>query len=98
MPLGALAYSPLDPIDLVCNTCAAGPAQPGASLTLQELTMNWERIEGNWKTLSGKLRSEWGRLTDKDREIIEGHREQLARWQRKVEGDERRSQAPKESP
>jgi uncharacterized protein YjbJ (UPF0337 family) len=40
--------------------------------------MNWEPIEGNWKQLRRKIMSRWTRLTDRDLELIEGKRDQLA--------------------
>jgi uncharacterized protein YjbJ (UPF0337 family) len=44
---------------------------------LEEISMDWNRIEGNWKQFSGKVREKWGDLTDDDLQKVEGHREQL---------------------
>jgi uncharacterized protein YjbJ (UPF0337 family) len=40
--------------------------------------MDWQPIEGNWQQLRDKIRSRWARLTDRDLELIEGKRDQLA--------------------
>ncbi len=39
--------------------------------------MNWDRIEGSWKTVLGQAKSQWGKLTDDDRTIVAGQRDQL---------------------
>jgi uncharacterized protein YjbJ (UPF0337 family) len=45
--------------------------------TQQEMTMDWNRIEGNWKQFKGAAKEKWGKLTDDDLNVIEGRREQL---------------------
>lgn len=45
---------------------------------LQEMRMNWDRIEGNWKQAKGRIKEQWGKLTDDDLDVIDGKREQLA--------------------
>jgi uncharacterized protein YjbJ (UPF0337 family) len=45
--------------------------------TQQEMTMDWNRIEGNWKQFKGAAKDKWGKLTDDDLNVIEGRREQL---------------------
>jgi uncharacterized protein YjbJ (UPF0337 family) len=43
----------------------------------QEMTMDWNRVEGNWKQFKGAAKEKWGKLTDDDLNVIEGRREQL---------------------
>jgi uncharacterized protein YjbJ (UPF0337 family) len=43
----------------------------------QEMTMDWNRVEGNWKQFKGAAKEKWGKLTDDDLDVIEGRREQL---------------------
>jgi uncharacterized protein YjbJ (UPF0337 family) len=43
----------------------------------EEMTMDWNRVEGNWKQFKGAAREKWGKLTDDDLNVIEGRREQL---------------------
>jgi uncharacterized protein YjbJ (UPF0337 family) len=43
----------------------------------QEMTMDWNRIEGNWKQAKGKVKEKWGQLTDNDLTAINGNRDQL---------------------
>jgi uncharacterized protein YjbJ (UPF0337 family) len=43
----------------------------------EEMTMDWNRVEGNWKQFKGKAKEKWGKLTDDDLNVIEGRREQL---------------------
>jgi uncharacterized protein YjbJ (UPF0337 family) len=45
--------------------------------TQQEMTMDWNRMEGNWKQFKGAAKEKWGKLTDDDLNVIEGRREQL---------------------
>src|SRR3981081_2722002 len=45
--------------------------------TQQEMTMDWNRVEGNWKQFKGAAKEKWGKLTDDDLNVIEGRREQL---------------------
>jgi uncharacterized protein YjbJ (UPF0337 family) len=45
--------------------------------TPQEMTMDWNRVEGNWKQFKGAAKEKWGKLTDDDLNVIEGRREQL---------------------
>jgi uncharacterized protein YjbJ (UPF0337 family) len=45
--------------------------------TQEEMTMDWNRIEGNWKQFKGAAKEKWGKLTDDDLNVIEGRREQL---------------------
>jgi uncharacterized protein YjbJ (UPF0337 family) len=45
--------------------------------TQEEMTMDWNRVEGNWKQFKGKAKEKWGKLTDDDLNVIEGRREQL---------------------
>jgi uncharacterized protein YjbJ (UPF0337 family) len=45
--------------------------------SIQEISMNNDRVEGNWKQFKGKLKEQWGKLTDDDFKVIEGNREQL---------------------
>jgi uncharacterized protein YjbJ (UPF0337 family) len=44
----------------------------------QEVTMNWDRVEGNWKEFKGKVQQQWGKLTNDDLDVIEGKRQQLS--------------------
>jgi uncharacterized protein YjbJ (UPF0337 family) len=43
----------------------------------QEMTMNWDRIEGNWKQFKGKVKEKWGELTDDELTEIGGKKDQL---------------------
>jgi uncharacterized protein YjbJ (UPF0337 family) len=43
----------------------------------EEMTMDWNRVEGNWKQFKGAAKEKWGKLTDDDLNVIEGRREQL---------------------
>jgi uncharacterized protein YjbJ (UPF0337 family) len=52
--------------------CGA-PPQP-----IEEMSMNWDRIEGNWAQFKGKVQQQWGKLTDDDFDVIEGKRKELA--------------------
>jgi len=45
--------------------------------THEEMTMDWNRVEGNWKQFKGAAKEKWGKLTDDDLNVIEGRREQL---------------------
>jgi uncharacterized protein YjbJ (UPF0337 family) len=49
----------------------------GESSTLQENTMNKDRLEGNWLQFKGKVKEQWGKLTDDDLDVIAGKRDQL---------------------
>jgi hypothetical protein len=40
-------------------------------LTIKELLMNWDRIEGNWKQIKGQVQQHWGELTDDDFDVID---------------------------
>jgi uncharacterized protein YjbJ (UPF0337 family) len=53
------------------------PARWKAISTQEEMTMDWNRVEGNWKQFKGKAKEKWGKLTDDDLNVIEGRREQL---------------------
>lgn len=44
----------------------------------EEITMNWDIVEGNWKQFKGKAKEQWGKLTDDDLDVIAGKRDQLA--------------------
>jgi uncharacterized protein YjbJ (UPF0337 family) len=44
---------------------------------IQEMQMDWNRVEGNWKQAKGKIKEKWGKLTDDDLDVIAGRREQL---------------------
>jgi uncharacterized protein YjbJ (UPF0337 family) len=55
--------------------CIARPLKPIS--TEEEMTMDWNRVEGNWKQFKGAAKEKWGKLTDDDLEVIEGRREQL---------------------
>jgi uncharacterized protein YjbJ (UPF0337 family) len=44
---------------------------------IEEMTMDWNRVEGNWKQFKGSAKEKWGKLTDDDLDVIEGRREQL---------------------
>ncbi|MBI5091866.1 MAG: CsbD family protein [Candidatus Hydrogenedentes bacterium] len=39
--------------------------------------MNWDQIKGNWKQLKGRAKEKWGKVTNSDRTIIAGQRDQL---------------------
>lgn len=39
--------------------------------------MDWNQVEGNWKQVRGSVREKWGRLTDDDRTIVNGRRDQI---------------------
>ena len=39
--------------------------------------MDWNRIEDNWKQFGGRVKEKWGKLTDDDRAVINGRRDQL---------------------
>jgi uncharacterized protein YjbJ (UPF0337 family) len=43
----------------------------------QEMTMNWDRVEGNWKQIKGKVQQKWGKLTNDDLNLVEGKRTEL---------------------
>ena len=45
--------------------------------TQEEMTMDWNRVEGNWKQFKGAAKEKWSKLTDDDLNVIEGRREQL---------------------
>jgi uncharacterized protein YjbJ (UPF0337 family) len=49
----------------------------GSPSQQQEVTMDWNRVEGNWKQFKGAAKEKWGKLTDDDLNVIEGRREQL---------------------
>jgi hypothetical protein len=40
-------------------------------LTIKELLMNWDRIEGNFKQIKGQVQQHWGELTDDDFDVID---------------------------
>jgi uncharacterized protein YjbJ (UPF0337 family) len=44
---------------------------------VEEVAMDWNRVEGNWKQLKGEVKEQWGKLTDDDLDTINGRREQL---------------------
>jgi uncharacterized protein YjbJ (UPF0337 family) len=54
-----------------------GPPVETPSQLKEEMTMDWNRVEGNWKQFKGKAKEKWGKLTDDDLNVIEGRREQL---------------------
>ena len=37
----------------------------------EEMTMDWNRVEGNWKQFKGSAKEKWGKLTDDDLDVIE---------------------------
>jgi uncharacterized protein YjbJ (UPF0337 family) len=43
----------------------------------EDLTMNWDRVQGQWKQLKGKIKTKWGKLTDDDLDVIAGQKDQL---------------------
>jgi uncharacterized protein YjbJ (UPF0337 family) len=43
----------------------------------QEMTMNWDRVEGNWKQIKGGAQQQWGKLTNDDLNPVEGKRTEL---------------------
>lgn len=45
--------------------------------SLEENSMNHDRMEGNWRQFKGKVKEQWGKLTDDDLDVIAGKREQL---------------------
>jgi uncharacterized protein YjbJ (UPF0337 family) len=45
--------------------------------SLEDSTMDWNRVEGNWKQVKGKVKEKWGNLTDDDLTAINGKRDQL---------------------
>jgi uncharacterized protein YjbJ (UPF0337 family) len=45
--------------------------------TEQEVSMNWDQIEGKWKQAVGKVKEKWAKLTDDDLQLIRGKRDQL---------------------
>jgi uncharacterized protein YjbJ (UPF0337 family) len=49
----------------------------GLKNLLEDLSMNWDRVQGNWKQFTGKVKQQWGQLTDDDLAQINGSREQL---------------------
>ena len=44
---------------------------------MNEIVMDWNRVEGNWKQVKGKVKEKWGNLTDDDLTVINGRREEL---------------------
>jgi uncharacterized protein YjbJ (UPF0337 family) len=44
---------------------------------MEEMKMDWNRVEGNWKQFKGAAKEKWGKLTDDDLNTIEGRRDQL---------------------
>jgi uncharacterized protein YjbJ (UPF0337 family) len=52
-------------------------ARPIRTAQVEEVAMDWNRVEGNWKQLKGKVKEQWGKLTDDDLDTINGRREQL---------------------
>ena len=44
---------------------------------IEEVTMDWNRVEGNWKQMKGAVKQQWGKLTDDDLTQINGSRERL---------------------
>jgi uncharacterized protein YjbJ (UPF0337 family) len=48
------------------------------NVSLMEIHMNWDRIQGNWKQVVGKAKAQWGKLTDDDLDVVAGRRDQLA--------------------
>ena len=64
--------------DLPARTSASTPQdKPRVSPIQEEMTMDWNRVEGNWKQFKGAAKEKWGKLTDDDLNVIEGRREQL---------------------
>jgi uncharacterized protein YjbJ (UPF0337 family) len=53
------------------------PSVKSPSQLKEEMTMDWNRVEGNWKQFKGAAKEKWGKLTDDDLNVIEGRREQL---------------------
>jgi uncharacterized protein YjbJ (UPF0337 family) len=39
--------------------------------------VNWEQTKGQWNQAKGALKKQWGKLTDDDRTVIAGQRNQL---------------------
>ena len=46
-------------------------------IQFRRLNMNWDQIEGKWKQSVGKVKEKWGKLTDDDLTAINGQRDQL---------------------
>jgi uncharacterized protein YjbJ (UPF0337 family) len=53
---------------------ASGEAQS----ELEEVTMNWQSVEGQWKQVRAQLKSKWAKLTDDDLKNLEAKREAIA--------------------
>jgi uncharacterized protein YjbJ (UPF0337 family) len=47
------------------------------SRKLEDIAMDWNRVEGNWKEVKGKVKEKWAKLTDDDLTAINGQRDQL---------------------
>ena len=43
----------------------------------EEVSVNWDRIEGNWKQFRGEIRQRWAKLTDDDVNLVRGKRTEL---------------------
>jgi uncharacterized protein YjbJ (UPF0337 family) len=52
------------------------PHQPDIH-SAEDMTMDWNRVEGNWKQTKGKIKEKWGQLTDDELNQINGRRDQL---------------------
>ncbi|MCC6486925.1 MAG: CsbD family protein [Candidatus Hydrogenedentes bacterium] len=48
--------------------------------------MNWDQMKGNWKQVKGEFKRKWGKVTNDDRTIIAGQRDQLIGTFQKVYG------------
>jgi hypothetical protein len=45
---------------------------PSTSNRIEEIAMDWNRVEGNWKQIKGNIKEQWGKLTDDDLDVIAG--------------------------
>jgi uncharacterized protein YjbJ (UPF0337 family) len=43
----------------------------------QEISMNWDQIEGKWKQMKGSVKQRWGKITDDDLDYIAGSRDRF---------------------
>jgi uncharacterized protein YjbJ (UPF0337 family) len=58
--------------------CVATEHDAASPHHIEEIKMNWDRIEGNWKQFKGNVKEQWGKLTDDQLEVIAGKRDHLA--------------------
>src|SRR5207253_5053104 len=62
----------------VCRMTRTAKAVRNRTQHTQEISMNWDQIEGKWKELAGGVKEHWGKITDDELTTIGGKRDRLA--------------------